>query len=144
MLVIRLRRRGKKNQPFFNVIVIDKRKSAKGGRAVEILGFVNPLTKRRSLKAERAQYWLSKGAKPSDTIHNLFVEEKIIDAKKIHVARVKKTDLSAQAGEAKPSGAVAPAAAPAPAQQPAVEAPQEHPAPEAPKQEEPKPEEPKA
>lgn len=91
MLVIRLTRKGKKNQPFFRVIVIDKRRSAKGGRAVEILGYVNPLTKKRSLEKERIKYWLSKGAKASATVHNLLLQEKVIEGKKIHVSRVKKS-----------------------------------------------------
>lgn len=88
MLVIRLTRRGKKNHPFFRIIVIDKRKPPKGGRPVEILGYVDPLTKRKNLKKDRIQYWLSKGAKPSATVHNLLVQEKIIEAKKIHISRI--------------------------------------------------------
>jgi len=87
MLVIRLTRRGKKNQPFFRIVVIDKRRSAKGGRAVEILGYIDPLTKRKSLKKERILYWMSKGSKPSPTVHNLLVSEKIINAKKINKSK---------------------------------------------------------
>ena len=83
MLTIRLTRKGKKNQPFFRVVVIDKRRSSKGGRAVEEVGFVDPINKRKSLKGDRIKYWISKGAKPSDTIHNLLVSEKIITAPKI-------------------------------------------------------------
>jgi len=90
MLTIRLTRKGKKNQPFFRVVLIDKRRSSKGGRAVEDLGYVDPLTKRRSLKKERVQYWLSKGAKPSATINNLLIQEKIIEGKKIHVSKISK------------------------------------------------------
>ncbi len=99
MLTIRLTRKGKKNQPFFRVVVIDKRRSAKGGRAVEILGYVDPLTKRKSLKKERILYWISKGAQPSPTIHNLLVSEKIIDAKKINKSKKpkKKTELAVPA-----------------------------------------------
>ncbi|OGZ67825.1 MAG: 30S ribosomal protein S16 [Candidatus Staskawiczbacteria bacterium RIFCSPHIGHO2_02_FULL_34_10] len=84
MLTIRLTRKGKKNQPFFRVVVIDKRRSTKGGRPSEILGYVDPLTKRKSLKKERILYWLGVGAKASPTVHNLLVSEKIIDAKKIN------------------------------------------------------------
>ncbi|MEK7664088.1 MAG: 30S ribosomal protein S16 [Patescibacteria group bacterium] len=84
MLVIRLTRKGKKNQPFFRVVVVDKRRSAKGGRAVEVLGYVDPLTKRKSLKKERVLYWISKGAQPSVTMHNLLVSEKVINAPKIN------------------------------------------------------------
>jgi len=131
MLTIRLTRKGKKNQPFFRVVLVDKRKSSTAGRAVEDLGFVNPLTKKRSFNKERIQYWMSKGAQPSETIHNWLVEEKIIEAKKIHVSKLSKkkqaeidkakadaiaaektkadvaaaskpADLPAQAGEAKP------------------------------------------
>lgn len=85
MLTIRFRRTGRKNQPFFRVVVLDKRHSAKGGRAVEVLGNVDPLKKKKALKKDRILYWISKGAKPSDTVHNLLVSEKIIDAKKIAV-----------------------------------------------------------
>lgn len=97
MLTIRLTRKGKKNQPFFRVVVIDKKRSSKGGRAVEDLGYVDPLTKRKNFKKERIQYWLSKGAKPSPTMHNFLVSEKIIDAKKIHVSKLSKKAKEAAA-----------------------------------------------
>ncbi len=107
MLTIRLTRKGKKNQPFFRVVVIDKRRSSKGGRAVEVLGYVDPLTKRKNLKKERVLYWISKGAQPSPTMHNLLVSEKIIEGKKINVAKKsKKTPVPAVAessGVAKPA-----------------------------------------
>ena len=90
MLTIRLTRKGKKNQPFFRVVLVDKRRSSKGGRSVEDLGYVNPLTKKKSFNKDRIQYWLSKGAKPSETIHNWLVTEKIIDAKKLHVSKLSK------------------------------------------------------
>jgi len=125
MLTIRLTRKGKKNQPFFRVVVIDKRRSSKGGRAVEDLGYKNPLTKKISINKERALYWISKGAQPSPTVHNLLVSEKIIDAKKIHVARVKPTQSPA-GNKAGKQSAAAPAATAAPAQ---PEAPKEEPKP---------------
>ena len=90
MLTIRLTRKGKKNQPFFTVVLVDKRKSSKAGSAVEDLGYVNPLTKKTSFNKERIQYWLSKGAQASETIHNWLVSEKIIEAKKIHVSKISK------------------------------------------------------
>jgi len=95
MLTIRFTRKVKKNQPFFKVVVIDKRRSSKGGRAVEVLGFVDPLTKRKSIDKERAQYWISKGAQPSDTVNNLFIEQKIIEGKKVNVVKLKKTTEAA-------------------------------------------------
>lgn len=85
MIVIRLIRRGKKNQPFFRIVVTDKRNSPKGGRFLEILGFFNPLTKEKGFKKERIKYWISVGAQTSDRVHNLLVSEKIIEGKKIAV-----------------------------------------------------------
>ncbi|MFH1643388.1 MAG: 30S ribosomal protein S16 [Patescibacteria group bacterium] len=83
MLVIRLFRTGKKNQPFFKIVVTDKRNPPKGGRFVEKLGFWNPLTKERKVDAERVKYWISQGAKSSDTVHNLLITEKVIEGEKI-------------------------------------------------------------
>jgi len=85
MLVIRLFRVGKKNQPSFKIVVTDKRKPPRAGRFVEEVGFYNPLTKEKVLRAERIKYWLSVGAKPSPTVFNLLVSEKIMEGKKIDV-----------------------------------------------------------
>ncbi|MBZ1348573.1 MAG: 30S ribosomal protein S16 [Candidatus Nealsonbacteria bacterium] len=85
MLRIRLFRVGKKNQPFFKIVVTDKRKPPRAGRFVEQVGFYNPLSKEKNLKAERIRYWLSIGAKPSATVHNLLISENIIEGKKIGV-----------------------------------------------------------
>ncbi|MCX6720525.1 MAG: 30S ribosomal protein S16 [Candidatus Staskawiczbacteria bacterium] len=104
MLTIRLTRKGKKNQPFFRVVVIDKRRTASGGRAVEDLGYVDPLTKKRNFKKDRILYWISKGAKPSATIHNYLVSEKIIDAKKIkltNISKKKSAEIAAASASAK-------------------------------------------
>ena len=90
MLTIRLTRKGKKNQPFFRIVVIDKRRSSKGGRAVEELGYINPLTKKHSLEKDRILYWISKGAKPTPRIHNLLVSEKVIEAPKINLFKISK------------------------------------------------------
>ena len=90
MLTIRLTRKGKKNQPFFRVVLVDKRTSSTGGKSIEDLGYVDPLKKRRSLKADRIKYWISKGAQTSVTIHNLLVTEKVIDEPKIKVSNISK------------------------------------------------------
>lgn len=99
MLSIRLKRIGKKNQPAFKVVLTEKTKSAKAGTRIEELGFFNPLTKKISLKKERILYWLSKGAETSDTIHNLLVKNKVLEAKKIdvHKKSKKKQEGSASA-----------------------------------------------
>ena len=99
MLTIRLTRKGKKNQPFFRVVVIDKKRSTKGGRAVEVLGYVDPLTKKKKLEKERILYWLKVGAKPSATMNNLLIQEKIIEGQKINVSKIKKSKLAKMAAE---------------------------------------------
>jgi small subunit ribosomal protein S16 len=131
MLTIRLTRKGKKNQPFFRVVVIDKRRSSKGGRSVEDLGYVDPLKKRKSFNKERILYWISKGAEPSATIHNYLVSEKIIEGKKINVSNLSKKAKEAKAKAAAAAVTPAPVATPeaaAPAAQPAAEKPAEKPA----------------
>ncbi|MDD4467410.1 MAG: 30S ribosomal protein S16 [Candidatus Paceibacterota bacterium] len=89
MLVIRFFRTGKRNQPFFKVVVTDKRNAPSGGRFVESVGYVNPLTKECRLEEDRIKYWLSVGAKPSDTVHNLLVKKGIIEGEKIPLHKVK-------------------------------------------------------
>jgi len=106
MLMIRLLRVGKRNQPIFKIVVTEKRNSPKRGRFVEELGFINPLTKEKSVNKDRASYWLSVGAQPSDTVHNLFIDEKVITGEKRrkHAKSKKKTDAeTAEAKEGQPA-----------------------------------------
>ena len=112
MIVIRCLRTGKKNQPFFRIVVTDKKNAPRGGRFLEIVGFFNPLNKEKQLKAERIKHWISVGAQPSDRVHNLLVSEGIIKAKKkpVHAQSKKK--------EVKPAE---PATAEKPAEKPAEE-----------------------
>lgn len=118
MLTIRLTRKGKKNQPFFKIVVVDKKRSAKGGRAVDILGYLDPLTKRKSIKKERVLHWLKVGAKASPTVHNLLVAEKVIEAKKIQKHRKPKNKEGEGTQSASAAGVAAPAA---PAETPVAE-----------------------
>lgn len=101
MLVFRLFRIGKKNQPSFKIIVTDKRRSSTRGRSVEEVGFWNPTTKEKILKQDRIKYWLSVGVKPSASIFNLLVSEKIIEGKKIDVHK-KAKEKKGKPGEEKP------------------------------------------
>ena len=145
MLTIRLTRKGRKNQPFFRVVVIDKRRSSKGGRAVEELGYIDPLTKKKSLNKERLLHWIKMGAQPTATVKNLLISEKIIEGakvKKFSVTKKAKAEAAKAADAAKAAAAApAPEPTPEPAAEPAPEAPVETPT-ETPK-EELKPEEPK-
>jgi small subunit ribosomal protein S16 len=90
MLTIRLLRTGKKNQPSYKIVVADKKNPPKGGKFVEEVGFFNPKTKERIFKKERITYWLGVGAQASDTIHNMLVNEKIINEPKRKIIFTKK------------------------------------------------------
>lgn len=90
MLKIRLQRIGRKNDPAFRAVLTDSKNSTKSGRFLEILGTYNPKIGEKKLDGEKIKYWMSKGAKCSDTMHNFLVHEKIIDAKKINVLPKKK------------------------------------------------------
>lgn len=126
MLTIRYTRIGKKNQPSFKIVVVDKRKSSTGGRSVEILGFSNPLTKKNNIDKERVKYWISKGAQPSDSVYNLLVKNGILtgDKKDVHKKKKGKEGEKPATPVAASTPAAAPAAAPvaAPAVAPATPA----------------------
>jgi small subunit ribosomal protein S16 len=72
MVAIRLRRAGSKKRPFFRVVVTDSR-AARDSSFVEILGHYNPRTKPAlvDVKQDRVDFWLKKGAQPSDTVRTL-------------------------------------------------------------------------
>ncbi|MEK7619057.1 MAG: 30S ribosomal protein S16 [Patescibacteria group bacterium] len=89
--MIRLARRGKKNAPFFRLLVSEKSRDLYG-TALEEVGTYNPAAKDKpvTLKADRITYWLSKGAQASPSVHNLLVKEKVITEKKIVKSKAKK------------------------------------------------------
>jgi small subunit ribosomal protein S16 len=65
--------------------LVESKRAAKTGSFNEVLGSYDPRSDRVELKAERIKHWISMGATVSDTLHNLLVSQKIIDAKKINV-----------------------------------------------------------
>ena len=71
-LKIRLSRVGTKNEPHYRVVVAEER-SRRDGDAVEQIGSYNPRAKGNPLtiKLDRVDYWVSKGAKPTSTLHAL-------------------------------------------------------------------------
>ncbi len=74
MVRIRLRRVGLKKQPSYRIVVADQR-SPRDGRFIEAIGHYNPRTRPNTdvVQEERALYWLSNGAQPSDTVKKLLV-----------------------------------------------------------------------
>jgi len=127
------------NRPYFKVVVADKR-SPRDGKFIEIIGTYDPKKRgnNSTLKLERVEYWISKGAQPSDTVRSLIKKNKNPEAaaKKAAAAEAKKaakpkaappkTD-AAPAAEAPAPEAAAPEtpAAPAPATPAAEAAPEE-------------------
>jgi small subunit ribosomal protein S16 len=84
---------------------MDKRKSAKG-RALEVLGSVNPHKKDIILNTERIQYWLGVGAEASDRVYNILVSKKVIEGKK-RSKKIRAKKKEEKEGESAPAPAVA-------------------------------------
>ena len=99
MLSIRMTRMGSKKKPYFRLVVTEGR-SALQSSFVENLGTYNPRVKpaKVEINRERVQYWLTKGARPSDSVRTLLAK---------HVTR----DLAASAEAADKSAAAEPAVA---------------------------------
>ncbi len=72
MLSIRLARAGRKNSPHYNIVVAEKSAPIKG-KFIEKIGFYNPIANPKVFKVEeeRVTHWISKGAKPTDTVASL-------------------------------------------------------------------------
>lgn len=81
MVRIRLRRMGKTKQPSYRVVIADQR-SPRDGKFIEIIGHYNPVQQPKVLeiKNDRARYWLSVGAQPTDTVVRLFKQANVLDA----------------------------------------------------------------
>src|SRR6056297_1042220 len=91
MLRIRFNRRGKKNQPFFRIVVVERHKDPFGDY-LEDLGYYNPLTKEAKFKKDRIKHWLSNGAQATGSVHNLFVSEGVIEGEKVKVSKYRKKE----------------------------------------------------
>ena len=91
MLMIRLQRVGRKHEPVFRLVLTDSKNGPKSGKFLEILGNMDVRRgEKAEFKVERIKYWMGNGAKVSDTVHNILVERKIIEGKKINVLPKKK------------------------------------------------------
>jgi len=101
MLKIRLQRIGRKNQPSFRVVLVEHTFRPQG-KYIEDLGAYNPKSKQKTFKKERILYWISKGAQLSSTLHNMLVDEKIIDKAKVKAWKPKKPAASPEGKQAGP------------------------------------------
>lgn len=114
MLKIRLQRVGRKNDPSFRVIVTEHTNKPRTGNVLEVLGSYDARKGTPAIAADRAKYWLSVGAKASDTVHNLLVRGKVIDAKTVNPLPSKRVQKKAEeAPKEAPKAEEKPAEAPA-------------------------------
>jgi len=76
---MRLSRIGSKKRPYYRIVVIDKRR-ARNGRFLEVVGQYNPIANpvQVEVDSERAQYWLSKGAEPSETVRSILRKKELV------------------------------------------------------------------
>ena len=95
---IRLQRRGKKNQPFYHLVIADGR-APRDGRFIEDLGTYNPLTNPATLNInfDRALYWLEAGASPSETARAILKREGVYMMKHLRGGVAKGAFSEAQA-----------------------------------------------
>jgi len=99
MLMIRLQRVGKKNEPTFRIVLTDSKNGPKSGKFLEILGSYDARDKNESkVKADRVLELVAQGAQLSDTVHNFLITKGVIEGKKIN-ALPKKTPLKKEGEE---------------------------------------------
>src|SRR6266853_6657753 len=112
-VAIRLRREGALNRPYFKVVVTDTR-SPRDGKFIEIVGAYDPKKagQNSTLKLDRIEHWIGKGAQPSDTVRSL-------------IKKTKNPEAAAKKAAAVAAKKAAPAPKPAPAPVPAATEPSE-------------------
>lgn len=98
---IRLARGGTKKRPYYRIVVASSR-NARDGDFIEKIGTYNPLLKdenekRVTIDAERAKYWLSVGALPSDRVHRFLFKAGITDKAPVQRAARKPKKAPAEA-----------------------------------------------
>ena len=106
------------NRPYFKIVVTDKR-SPRDGKFIEIVGTYDPKKagNNSTLKLDRIEHWISKGAQPSDTVRSLIKKTKNPEAaaKKEAAAAAKKAAAAPKPAPAPAPLATEPEAAPTPA-----------------------------
>jgi len=80
MVVLRLTRKGTKDRPYYKIVAVDRRKR-RDGRYIEQIGTYDPLQSgmNYTLDLEKADSWVSKGAKPSETVASIIKKARQIN-----------------------------------------------------------------
>ncbi|MFA5248342.1 MAG: 30S ribosomal protein S16 [Patescibacteria group bacterium] len=101
MLAIRLARVGTNKKPFYRIILCEKSRD-NYGKVLEIFGTYSTFTKDLQVDAEKIKVWIGKGAQPTPTLNNLFLDKKIItDGKKMKSRRANTEKLVKKREETK-------------------------------------------
>src|SRR3989344_913859 len=97
MLVLRLQRTGRKNLPSYRVVAAEKARPVKA-KFIEILGHYLPAEKvaKMEINTERASYWISKGAIPSDTVARMLSKQGLKGMEKYFIRYTKKKSKNAE------------------------------------------------
>lgn len=80
--MIRFQRTGRKNDASFRIAVLEKTAGPKAGKYVDLVGTYNPKTKAASLKPDAIKDWVAKGAQVSPSVHNLLVNQGVVEGPK--------------------------------------------------------------
>lgn len=101
MLMVRLQRVGRKHEPVFRLVLTDSKNSPKSGKFLEILGHYDARRGEKSeFKTDRVKHWIAQGAQLSTTVHNLLIEKKTIEGKKINNLPKKRAIVTEKPAEA--------------------------------------------
>jgi small subunit ribosomal protein S16 len=111
MITIRLSRIGKRSQPQYRMVVQNSHRDP-WSPAIEVVGLFDPRSypPRIELQADRITEWLAKGAQPSNTVHNMLVDAKLLSTEKVKSVKITKrraAALEAKKAEAPAKEAVA-------------------------------------
>ena len=101
MLTVRFQRVGKRHQPSYRLVVVERR-SKLSGPPIEYVGHYNPATKEGATNKERLLHWLRVGAKPTVTVHNFLVHHGIIKGPKTPVPMKRIKEESGRVEQASP------------------------------------------
>ncbi len=125
--MIRLQRIGRKNDPAFRVLVLEKTSSPKAGTYTDLLGTYNPKTKAFTMAEDRLKEWMAKGAQLSPSLKNILISKGIVKGDKVAVVSKKNLEknkakneeaAAAKVAAEKEAAEAAAAAAAAPAPEP--------------------------
>lgn len=100
MLRIRLKRLGRKKNPFYRVVLINKA-DRRNGRALQEFGYYDPMQKQLKLDKAAIMAWVAKGAQPSETVHAL-LKHAADDGSLVQLTKKVRKEHAGEANQAKP------------------------------------------